>query len=45
MEYLPPAGKLTNTFLKLIGQDPRTQIKEDLHRFKQLIEAGEITTT
>jgi uncharacterized membrane protein len=45
MEYLPPAGKLTNAFLKLIGQDPRTQIKEDLHRFKQLIEAGEIPTT
>jgi len=45
MEYLPPAGRLTNTFLRLIGQDPRTQIKEDLLRFKQLIETGEIATT
>jgi uncharacterized membrane protein len=45
MEYLPPAGRFTNTFLKLIGQDPRTQIKDDLYRFKQLIESGEIATT
>ena len=45
MEYLPPAGRFTNTFLKLIGQDPRTQIKDDLYRFKQLLESGEIATT
>jgi uncharacterized membrane protein len=45
MEYLPPVGRLTNTFLSLIGQDPTAQIKDDLYRMKQLIETGEIATT
>ncbi|MEX2219342.1 MAG: SRPBCC family protein [Phycisphaerales bacterium] len=45
MEYLPPGGKVTDRFLRLVGQDPRTEIREDLLRFKQIIEAGEIATT
>ncbi len=30
---------------KLFGEDPELQIKEDLRRFKMLMEAGEIATT
>jgi uncharacterized membrane protein len=45
MRYSPPAGVVGATFAKLLGKDPGRQIKEDLRRFKQIMEAGEIITT
>jgi uncharacterized membrane protein len=45
MEYLPPGGKVGAIFLKIIGDDPRTQIKEDLRRLKSIMETGEVPTT
>jgi uncharacterized membrane protein len=30
---------------RLFGRDAETEIREDLRRFKQLIEAGEVPTT
>jgi hypothetical protein len=30
---------------KLLGEEPEAQLHEDLHRLKQLMEAGEIITT
>ncbi|HEY9810072.1 MAG TPA: SRPBCC family protein [Halomicronema sp.] len=44
IEYNPPGGAITATFAKLFGEEPEIQISEDLHRFKQLMETGEIAT-
>lgn len=42
MQYRPPAGALGRTVAWLLGRDPSQQITEDLRRFKQLMETGEI---
>jgi len=44
LQYDPPAGKVGATVAWLFGEDPQSQIEEDLRRFKQLLETGEITT-
>lgn len=44
LQYDPPAGKLGATVAWLFGEDPQHQIAEDLRRFKQLLETGEIST-
>lgn len=43
MSYLPPAGALGHAFAKLFGADPKTQLDEDMVRFKSLIEEGKAT--
>jgi uncharacterized membrane protein len=43
--YQPPAGRLGAAFAMLFGEEPEQQIREDLRRFKELMEAGEIATT
>lgn len=45
LEYLPPAGKVGAAVARLFGEEPSQQVRDDLHRFKQLMEAGEIPTT
>jgi uncharacterized membrane protein len=40
--YEPPAGDLGAAALKLTGTDLPTQLADDLRRFKQLVETGEI---
>jgi len=45
LKYDPPGGKLGSWFTWLFGADPQCEIAEDLRRFKQLTEAGEIPTT
>jgi uncharacterized membrane protein len=45
LEYYPPAGLLGAAVAKLLGEDPKAQLEEDLRRLKQLMEAGEIITT
>jgi uncharacterized membrane protein len=45
MSYEPPAGHVGATLARLLGEEPRVQIHEDLRRLKQLIETGEIPTT
>lgn len=42
--YKPPAGKMGAFVAKLFGEEPNMQVQEDLRRFKQLMEAGEIPT-
>jgi uncharacterized membrane protein len=42
LQYNPPAGALGRGVAWLFGEAPEQQIHEDLHRFKQLMEAGEI---
>jgi uncharacterized membrane protein len=45
LQYDPPAGKVGATVAWLLGYDPSQTIHEDLRRFKQLMEAGELPTT
>jgi uncharacterized membrane protein len=45
ISYNPPAGALGAAVAKLFGEAPEQQIKDDLRRFKQLIETGEVATT
>jgi uncharacterized membrane protein len=45
MQYDPPAGRLGATIAKLFGEEPQQQVNDDLRRFKQLLETGEIPTT
>lgn len=42
--YSPPAGKLGGAIARLLGKDPGFLMRQDLRRFKALIEAGEIPT-
>jgi uncharacterized membrane protein len=44
LQYSPPAGKLGKVFAMLFGREPSRTIREDLRRFKQLLETGEIPT-
>ena len=43
--YDPPAGIVGQIVAKLFQREPRIQARRDLHRFKQLMETGEITTS
>jgi uncharacterized membrane protein len=45
MEYNPPAGAIGAMVAKLFGEEPNTQVREDLRRFKQVMETGEVPTT
>jgi uncharacterized membrane protein len=45
MDVEPPAGKLGFVIAKLFGEDPDREVREDLRKFKQLMETGEITTS
>ena len=45
LEYQPLGGALTNAIAKLFGESPQEQIGDELNRFKQLMETGEIATT
>jgi uncharacterized membrane protein len=44
LRYDPPGGVLGSLFAKLFGEDPALQVQEDLRKFKQLVETGEIAT-
>lgn len=39
-QYNPPAGKLGAAVAWLFGEEPNLQVREDLRRFKQIMEAG-----
>ncbi len=45
VEYNPPGGAIAAAAAKLFGEAPEQQIADDLRRFKQFMEAGEIATT
>jgi len=44
MEYNVPGGMVTAAIAKLFGEEPEQQIGDELRRFKQLMETGEIAT-
>ena len=44
LEYNLPGGGITAAIAKLFGEEPEQQIGDELNRFKQLMETGEIAT-
>ncbi len=45
MELVPPGGVVARAAARLLGPITTQQVREDLRRFKNLMEAGEIPTT
>ncbi len=44
LAYDPPAGPLGAAVARLLGEEPARQVADDLRRFKQVMETGEIAT-
>ena len=42
LRYAPPAGALGAVVAKLFGEEPGQQVGDDLRRFKQIVETGEV---
>ncbi len=42
LQYDAPAGNVGATVAKLFGEEPAQQVRDDLRRFKQVIETGEV---
>jgi uncharacterized membrane protein len=42
MQYIPPGGIIGAAIAKLFGEAPDQQLQEDLRRFKQTMEVGEV---
>jgi uncharacterized membrane protein len=45
LKYDPPGGKVGAAFAKLFGSSAESEIREDLRRFKQVMETGESPRT
>ena len=45
IRYQPPGSIAGQTIEKILGPNARTQVMNDLRRFKQLMEAGELAST
>ena len=45
VDYIPPGGRFAAAVAKLFGREPSQEIREDLRRFKQVMETGEVPTT
>jgi uncharacterized membrane protein len=45
LDYLSPAGRVGKLVAQLFGSAPEQTIKQDLKRFKALMETGEVATT
>lgn len=45
LQYDPPGGNVGALLAKMLGRDPDKQIEADLHRFKQLLETGAVSTS
>jgi uncharacterized membrane protein len=43
--YEPPAGRLGRLIVKLWGEEPNAQAREDLQRLKQILETGQVAAT
>ncbi|QCB55720.1 SRPBCC family protein [Sphingopyxis sp. PAMC25046] len=44
LAYDPPAGEVGRLGARLLQREPEVQARRDLHRFKQLMETGEVTS-
>jgi uncharacterized membrane protein len=44
LQYSPPGGKVGAALARLIGRDAAADIREDLRRFKEVIETGDVAS-
>ena len=44
LQYNPPAGKVGRLVARTLGDDPSQAVRDDLDRFKELMETGTVTT-
>ena len=42
LEYAPPLGSIGAMAARLVGEEPGTQVADDLRRFKQILETGRV---
>ncbi|MEV6653743.1 SRPBCC family protein [Streptomyces sp. NPDC051219] len=42
LDFTPPAGKAGTAVARLLGEHPEQQMRDDLRRFKQVMEVGEV---
>ncbi len=45
IQYNPPAGVVGATVAKLFGEEPNQQLDDDMRRFKQVMEVGEVVVS
>ena len=45
IQYNPPAGVIGAAVAKLFGEEPEQQLDDDLRRFKQVMEVGEVVVS
>jgi hypothetical protein len=45
IQYNPPAGVIGAAVAKLFGEEPGQQLNDDLRRFKQVLEVGEVVVS
>jgi len=45
LEYEPPGGAVGAAVAKLFGEEPDQQLRDDLRRFKQVLETGEVVVS
>lgn len=42
LEYVPPGGSLGQVIAKILGDDPETEVEEDLQQLKRMLEQGTV---
>jgi uncharacterized membrane protein len=42
LDYEPPAGRAGKMVARLFGEDPKTQVRADLRKLKQLVESNQL---
>lgn len=42
LQYDPPVGRVGAMIAKLFGEEPKQQLRDDMRRFKQVLETGEV---
>jgi hypothetical protein len=45
IQYYPPGGVVGKTVAQLFGEEPEQQLDDDLRRFKQMLEVGEVVVS
>jgi uncharacterized membrane protein len=45
LAYDPPGGKAAAMIARLFGENPEQQVRDDLRRFKQVMEIGEVVVS
>jgi NADPH:quinone reductase-like Zn-dependent oxidoreductase len=44
IDYLPPGGAIGHWVASMLGENPSRVVREDVRRFKRLMETGEVPT-